>query len=61
MEIRVKLPDGTWKRVDLDAELISRRTANNTWYKFDASARQVVSKKVGMAWEDQVPKVRYRY
>lgn len=61
MEIRVKRPDGTWERIDLASDLVSRRTANSTWFSFDANIRQVISKKVGMAWEDQVPKVRYRY
>lgn len=60
MEIRVKNPDGTWKEIDLASDLVSRRAANNTWYTFNVNDRQVVSKKVARAWEDQVPKTRYR-
>lgn len=60
MKIFVKLADGTWKEIDETSQLVSRRASNNTWFNFNPNDRQIISKKVDKAWEDQVPKVRYR-
>lgn len=59
MEIKIKQPDGSWKNVELGADLLFRRSAMNRWHSFNPREQNIFSKKVSRAWEDQVSKSRY--